>query len=78
MNKCEQVSSVGHQMSVAGVQGPTQRGRMGTGPYTERSLYSEVQCILVTWGPTDTHTTDNIAFPQLRSRAVKILHESIK
>ena len=63
VNKFQQVSSDGHQMSLT--KGPGQEPR---GPCTVRSHAS---WILVTWGGTlldrQTDTTENITFLQLRS-----------
>ena len=83
MNKFEQVSSDGHQMSQAG-------GRVWGGGnvwypgWTD--LYSEVQCIMGNghiWGAPPltewrTDTTENITFPQHRWRAVNIKAKYLK
>ena len=98
MNKFEQVSSGGHQMSLAG--GPRSDGWSpclmsgGTGPmsYVQgwgagaggamsdaglgRALYSKVQWIIgnghMGTPCEQTETSENITFPQLRWRAVKM------
>ena len=78
MNKFEQVSSDRHQMSLAVGLGPG--GPRGTGEAGAGRLYSEVQCIMGngymgTLPSVDrqTHTSENITFPQLRWRALIFL-----
>ena len=74
MNRFEQVSSDGHQMSLA--EGGSHVWKWG-GPGWGGDLYSEVQCIMGNdhiaprtecW----TETTENITSPQLRWRMVII------
>ena len=63
MNKLKQVSSDHHQMSLAG--GP----RSDVQGQGEGALYSEVQCIIGNGHMAmdrQTHTYENITFPQLR------------
>ena len=84
MNKFEQVSSVGHQMSVVGAGTRARAGTilrlMSRGLGT---LHSEVQGIMGNGhmqspsGQTEwqTHTTEIITFPQLHWQAVKIIDQ---
>ena len=80
VNKFVQVSTDGHQMSLAGDEARAggvlclMSGEGGTGSCTMRSNASRV---MVTWGPPSpshpydqTDTSENITFPQLRWRAV--------
>ena len=57
MNNFEQVSSLGHQISLAGGKAEARV-----------SLYSKVQCVMGICEQTDR--TENITFLQLRCRAV--------
>ena len=75
-NKFEQVSSPGHKMPLAGGWGQGMGGHCtvrsyvcGGGPCTVRN-----NALYVMGPPVDrlTHTTENITFPQLHSRAVKM------
>ena len=70
VNKFEQVSSVGHRMSLAG-------GRLYSGvpcPGEFCTVSSNASWVMVAWTLpwTDRHTTENITFPLLRWRVVKI------
>ena len=71
MNKFEQVSSLGHQMSLS--WGAGERAKAGGGLYRlelgKGSLYGEVQCFTGNgqMPPLRTDTTENIIFPQLRA-----------
>ena len=76
VNKFEQVSSDGHQTSLAWRQGwGSHVWCPRWGPYT---VSTKALWVMVTWVPPcgqiywETDTSENIAFPQLRLRAVKI------
>ena len=78
VNKLEQVSSLGHQMSLAGDWGRgacTVRSHVQRRERGPRAVRSNVSWVTVTWESplsrqTDLqkHMTENITFPQLRGR----------
>ena len=63
LNKFEQVSSDGHQMSLAGGPCPV-RSSIGEGGSRDGGLYNEVQYIMANgYMGTTPDTTENITFP---------------
>ena len=85
VNKFEQVSNDGHQMSLARdrarVSGNVMSDVWEWGLGCGLALYHEVQCIMGNghiWSPCgQTDTTENITFPQLHLQAVIRLKSSI-
>ena len=77
MNKFEQVSSLDHQLSLAVRVGLGVGDSCTMKSHVGGSLYGEVQCVMCNghMGPPvnrQTHTTENITFPQFRWRTVKM------
>ena len=75
MNKFEQVSSDGRQMSLVGyiISDVWGVSCLISGGGGDDALDLTVQGLVIfTWGPQWTDTSENIAFPQFRWRMVKI------
>ena len=85
VNKFEQVSSLEHQMSLAGGLGLGLGGgwsqclegaRLGPGQEGLLLMRSNASWVMITWDPLpvdgQTHVGENITFPQLHWQEVKI------